>query len=285
MKFKKYLSAIITFTVLLFGVQSCFQDMEQDPPFDYPRGVPDPTGEYEAQKLYIPFDGDVYDKSSYQFVNSGVGVYSFVDGINGKAYKGDADTTYILINNHPAITQIVQNDIANLGSFTVAFWMNSSRNTSATGLFSIPNTKTFWSNLDILLENTSSETQAFFKMHIYNERTGTRVEKWVEARVDDVFGKWVHMAFVYDGTTSTISIYRNGDKVVNSVIQDLGELQFKDVGPMIIGTLPFQAKPSLTSGATNQTWAGWYKGAFDQFYFYSEALKENQVKELYDNKD
>lgn len=285
MKIKKYLSAIIVTTVLVFGTQSCFQDLDNDPAFDYPEGFPDPTGEYNREKLNISFDGDVYDKSTYQFVNSGIGTFSFVDGVQGKAYKGDSDTTYVLVNSHPAISTIVAGEITKLGSFTVSFWMNSSRNTAATGLFSIANTKTFWSNLDIFLENTNSETQAFFKMHIYNERTGTRIEKWVEARVDDVFGKWVHMVFVYDAATSTVNIYRNGTKVIERVLADLGELQFKDVGPMVIGTLPFQAKPSLTSGASNQSWAGWYKGAFDQFHFYNEALSEGEIKGLYDNKN
>ena len=285
MKIKKYISAIIVLTVLLFGAQSCFQDLENDPAFDYPQGFPDPTGEYKPEKLNLPFEGNVYDQSTYQFVNSGVGVYSFIDGVKGKAYKGDADTTYVLINNHPAISKIVESEITNLGSFTVSFWMKSSRNTAATGLFSITNTKTFWSNLDIFLENTGSETQAFFKVQIYNERTGSRVEKWVEARVDNVFGDWVHMAFVYDGTTSTMNIYKDGNSVFQSVITGLGELQFKDVGPMIIGTFPYQANPSLTSGATNQSWAGWYKGALDQFHFYSEPLSGDEVKELYNSKN
>ncbi len=285
MKLTKYFFAFTAAIAISLGMQSCFQDMEDDPAYDYPIGFPDPTGEYNRQKLDIPFDGDVYDQGTYQFLSSGVGTFSFPEGVKGKAYKGDADTTYILVQNHPAITKKIAGEITNLGSFTVAFWMNSPRNTKAIGMFSITNTKTFWSNLNILLENTSSESQAFFKVHLYNERTGTTVEKWVEARLDNTFGKWTHVAFVYNGSTSTLDIYKDGVKTITSVLTGLGELQFKDVGPIVIGTFPFQAKPSLTSGATNQGWAGWYNGSLDQLHFYSEPLSESEIVELYNDKN
>lgn len=48
-----------------------------------------------------------------------------------------------------------------IGDLTVAFWMRTTKNTSAQGLFSIPNSIKFWGNFDIFLENNNSETQAF----------------------------------------------------------------------------------------------------------------------------
>ena len=99
-----------------------------------------------------------------------------------------------------------------IGDLTVAFWMRTTKNTSAQGLFSAPNSIKFWGNFDIFLENNNSETQAFLLVHIFNQTAKENDERWVEAKIDDIFGsEWVHLAFVYDGITYLITVYRNGE--------------------------------------------------------------------------
>ena len=155
-----------------------------------------------------------------------------------------AKTPSILVDNIPTI-----------GDLTVAFWMRTTKNTSAQGLFSIPNSIKFWGNFDIFLENNNSETQAFFKVHIFNQTAKENDERWVEAKIDDIFGsEWVHLAFVYDGNTSTITVYRNGEGVFTKELPDCGKLKFNNVGASLaVGAFQFSTTPSLTSGAGAQT--------------------------------
>lgn len=283
MKIIKYIHAIAIGAIILVGTQSCFQDLGQDIPFNYPQGSPDPTGAYNPQKLVMPFENNVYDMGTYQFQNSVFGDYSFAEGINGKAFQGGGES-YILVNNHPAINYLLKDTIANLGSFTVSFWMNTSRNTGATGMFSISNKTRYWGNLDVFLENTSSETQALFHVHITNERTGTLKENTFKAPIDNVFKNWAHLVFVYNGKTSTFMAYHNGVLVKEEVLPDFGEIQFKNVGPIVIGALQFQTTPSLTTAAGKQSWATWFPGKLDQLLFYNKALSASEVKQLYDAK-
>ena len=70
-----------------------------------------------------------------------------------------AENAYILAKT----PSILENNMPTIGDLTVAFWMRTTKNTSAQGLFSIPNSIKFWGNFDIFLENNNSETQAFFQ--------------------------------------------------------------------------------------------------------------------------
>lgn len=263
-------------------LQSCFQDMNR-PDFDYPAS----TGEVPTTplKMYLPFDDDdIRDKGEYGFIVADNGNAKFVlEGVNGSAYQG-ASNAYALARTPSSLADV----IPNIGSCTVSFWMKSVKNTSAYGLFSIPNTKTFWGNFDIYLENHSSETEAFFKIHLYNcTDVKDNDEKWVEAKVPDVFGsEWVHMAFVYDETTSTFTVYRNGEAAVTKELPGYGPLKFKDAGESLaIGAFQFSTTPSLTEGATAQSWSSNYPGQLDQFRLYDKALTVEEIQQLYNNKE
>ena len=278
---KKYI-AMAALCLSAFSLQSCFQDMDR-PGFDYPES----TGEVPTTSLlmYLPFDNDdVRDKGEYGFIVADNGNGDFAaDGVTGSAYQGSTDA-YILART----PSVLGDGLSDLGSCTVAFWMKSVKNTSAYGLFSIPNTLTFWGNFDIYLENHSSETEAFFKAHLYNcTDEADNVEKWVEAKVPDVFGtEWVHMAFVYDGNTSTFTVYRNGEVAVTQDMAGYGPLKFKDVSDNVaIGAFQFSTTPSLTSGAEKQSWSDNFPGQLDQFRFYNEALTAADVQALYNNRE
>lgn len=277
---KKNILLLLTCMSIL-GLQSCFQDMDH-PDFDYPES----TGEIPDTPLimYLPFDNeDIRDKGEYGFLVSDNGNAKFVnEGVNGMAYQGASDA-YALARTPSSLTDV----IANIGSCSVAFWMKSVKNTSAYGIFSIPNTKKFWGNFDIYLENYNSDTEAFFKMHLYTcTEEKENIEKWVEAKVPNVFGtEWVHMAFVYDGSTSIMKVYRNGEVAVNIDLNGYGPLKFKDPGSSLaIGAFQFSTKPSLTEAANEQSWASNFPGQLDQFRFYDEALTDAEVQLLYSDK-
>lgn len=281
MKKVKYL---VCFLVSVLVMQSCFQNMEE-PEFNYPTGTPDPTGAYEALKIHLTFDQKILDVSTYQFIPSLMGDIEYVDGKIGKAIKLSKDTSYILLDRHPAIDELMRDTLSNLGSFTLAFWMNCERNKSATGIFTISNTKTFWGNLEVFFENTSSETEAFIKVHMNNIQSGANKESWQEVRFPNGFQKWNHVVFSYNGSKSEFNVYQNGVNVLKKDLDNYGPLKFENLGSLVIGTCQFQTQPSLTSGSGNQTWAGWYKGDFDDLRFYNKALSDADIKIMFEAKN
>lgn len=262
-------------------LQSCFQDMDH-PAFDYPEStsvMPD-----TPLKMYLPFDEeDIRDKGEYGFLVADNGNAKFItEGVSGMAYQGASDS-YILAK----MPSLLKDALPNIGSCTVAFWMKTVKNTTAQGLFSVPNAVKFWGNFDIFLENNNSETQAFFKMHILNQTSKADDERWVEAKIENVFGdRWVHLAFVYDGKTSTVTIYRNGENAFTKELAGCGELKFNDIAASLaIGSFQFSTKPSLTTGAGAQTWASNFPGQLDQFRLYDKALSASEIQNLYSAKE
>lgn len=251
---KKYIVSVAS-CLFALCMQSCFQDMDH-PAFDYPES----TGEVPTTplKMYLPFDEeDIRDKGEWGFLVADNGNAKFAeDGIAGMAYQGAEN-------------------------------VRTTKNTSAQGLFSIPNSIKFWGNFDIFLENNNSETQAFFKVHIFNQTAKENDERWVEAKIDDIFGsEWVHLAFVYDGNTSTITVYRNGEGVFTKELPDCGKLKFNNVGASLaVGAFQFSTTPSLTSGAGAQTWAKNFPGQLDQFRLYDKVLTATEIQSIYSGKE
>lgn len=273
---KKYIYSSIALFLLAFMVQSCFQDMDH-PGFDYPEELPEKP--YNPMKIGLAFEDNLKDNSIYDFGITAGGTPRFVEGINGKAYQGAADT-YMIVETPEAL----KDSIENLGSFTVAFWIKATKCNKATGIFGISNTKQFWGNLDIYLESYSdNETQAFFKVHLRNGN----IERTEEIKIDDVFiNDWVHLSFKYDEKTSKLTVYKNAEEILSRTLGEIsGKLKFSDVGKLVIGTLQFQTIPSLTESATAQDWGAHYLGALDQFHFYNKALKKSEIRNLYVTKD
>lgn len=273
---KRYIYSSIALFLLAFIVQSCFQDMDH-PGFDYPEELPkEPRS---SMKLNFAFEDNIDNSSIYDFGITAAGTPSFGEGINGKAWQGAADR-YILAETPVKIAS----EITDLGSFTVAFWMKSTKCNKATGIFGISNTKQFWGNLDIYLESYSdNDTQAFFKVHLRNGDAETTAE----IRIDEVFtNDWVHLVFKYDDKTSKLTVYKNAEEVYSNTPNGIsGKLKFNDTGKLVIGTLQFQTIPSLTESATAQDWGAHYLGMLDQFHFYNEALKKAEIRNLYLNKE
>lgn len=271
---KKFIYHIVFIVALI--MQSCFQDLDQNPDFNYPQQPPPPT--YAPQKLMLTFEDNAKDESNYKIQTQVIGKASFSDGKKGKAYQG-AEDAYILITPNPATYSgdiSIRDTIANLGSFTIAFWMKTKQPEAATGIFSISNTKKFWGNLDIFMEK-SAGNEAFFKMHLYNGNT----EKWVgNAKIAGAIGDWVHLAFRYDAKTELLHIFKNGEIVIKEDFSNFGKIAYNDMGQLVVGTLQFQTKPSLTSAAEAQNWAKSYTGLLDEFRFYNKAISDSEIKKI-----
>ena len=82
---KKYV-LYISFMVSLTAFTSCFQDLDQDPAFDYPKQPP--ILDYVKPKLAFTFEDNSEDMSVYKATTQVVGNASYTQGKVKKAYQG-----------------------------------------------------------------------------------------------------------------------------------------------------------------------------------------------------
>jgi hypothetical protein len=250
--------------------------------FDRPELVliPDPPVVNTPLKMYLPFEGSLKDSGQNNSTVTSSGTISYVSaaGVSGQALQGSS-SGYLLINN-PG------DSIMNLGSATVSFWVNSSSVANATGLMCISDKTQFWGSWEIFFEGyTTDNTSAFLKTHMFNTNVpAASAEKWTTIVIPNVFNKWSHIAVTYDAATETQVIYANGVAVKTDVFTGYGKLKFGNMGAMAIGTFGFQTNPSLTTGASSQSWARNLAGQMDQFRIYNKALTAAEINSLYTTK-
>lgn len=270
-------------------MQGCFQSMDDNPAFDYPEPY---VPEARELKFHLPFEGTLNDvDDNYRPIVTLIGDEEYGDGIKGKAFQG-AESRCMKVD----MIALPESEFINLGSFTAAFWMKSGPNVGNTSLFTIANRVWSQGNVDIWLENFNGvKGQARFKgyMRNYSETDGERTT-WIDVPgqtpegstlIDDVFDKWTHIAFRYNGETSEFSIFKDGEPaLLNRSLGDFGPLKFnkETVTSVVLGGFGFQAEASDVS----LSWAGTtYQGKFDEYRFYTAPLSDAQIKELYSKKE
>lgn len=286
MKLKKNIYMPFIAAAMLFVGQSC-QDLDDDPAFNYPEEhVPTEN----PMKLHISFDDGVRDQSEYRNINS-MKLGKYIDeGIQGKAYQA-AEGGYII----SSLSQFSRDLVAETGSLTYSFWMNSEPNKNGMCLISIASKDQAQGNFDIWLENNGGTSdQAFFKGHMRTTYGGTAKNQWVDvggtvpegsARVNGVFGKWTHIVFRYDGTTSAFSIFKDGEPaLLNRVFANFGPLSFdkKTLGGITLGA--FAGQSGESSKVDSWQKVGTYLGQFDECRLYTEALSDAEIKKLFTEK-
>jgi hypothetical protein len=256
---------------------------------------PDPPA-YNPLKSFWAFENNVADQGESKLNATPVNV-TYVAGINGQAAR-IGNNGYILLKTIGDTTKhsngfvgLPADTIRNIGSFTVAFWMNGTGPVQggAQGLFSISHKSQFWGNLDLFLENWSNAadpSEAFLKVHMFN--AGVAIgngEQWNEIKIPGLLNKWSHVAVTYDANTSEFSIYANGQPTTinKKVIANYGKIKYNDFNGIVLGSYHFQTNPSLTNHGP-ETWAKSFNGALDQFRLYNKALSAAEINSLFTNK-
>ncbi|GAB3335945.1 hypothetical protein GCM10027299_45480 [Larkinella ripae] len=254
------------------GLSSCYEKFD---PESYAPAVSiggfSSSGEIAKANLvgYWPFNGNYVDEVSKKAgVNTGT---TFGNGLKGQAMKG-AQKGYVLFDPTDAILK--------LQSFTVGYWVNSPSTTAAggiIGLVGLSQKDGFWGNLEMFFENGGTATDGILKAHIQN---GTK-DAWVEKKdIVNLYNSWNHIALSYDATSSTFSLYVNGAKAATSTVEKFGNLAWNKPGQLVFGTVQFQTTPSLTTAATNQSWASYLTGSLDEVRIYNVALKADEIDAL-----
>ncbi|SEM29250.1 Concanavalin A-like lectin/glucanases superfamily protein [bacterium A37T11] len=267
----------ILFAFMISGLNSC-QKMDR-PALHI---IPDDTARINGPlQLYLPFENTITDSAQYQKGIPG-GTISYAEGVRGKAYQGATNAQI----NFP-LTPV----LANAGSFTVSFWINTQKHDGgAQCIFMLPNTGDFWGNLFATIEgNTNANDNSMLLKFNF-------AGNWVEFsgnngvdRLPDMYGKWRHLAFRYDEKNSKFAAFLNGEPISlpNSVTDrmkdgaPLGKLTFSNPARFVIGA--YQQHIG-TSGAA-ETWMLRYTGMLDQFRVYAKALSDTDIKSFYLNKE
>ncbi|GAB4022962.1 LamG domain-containing protein [Spirosoma sp. KCTC 42546] len=98
--------------------------------------------------------------------------------------------------------------------------------------------------------------------------------------------KWVHYVMVYDGSSSNIDLYANGQLVSNSTYRNR-TVNGVGIGPITLAT-PTQvvigAWPNANAGYTQsaaQAWQGLFNGSIDEIRVYNKALSGTDIGYLY----
>lgn len=286
MKLNSYKILFLTGTAAItFFLASCLKKFNSDsymPEKSY--GGFTNSNQIEPNHLvaYWSFNGNLNDSSgkespSLTGTNNGC---TFTTGIKGQALEIGAGN-YVVFNNPGTI-------IPNLKSYTITFWMNAPQNTKyGYGIFSLANSKDFWGNLDIYLDNGSSPDFVNFKVHM-NNANDKNTGKFQGVHMNNGWNQWVQVAITYDSSTAVstnFNIYQNGVSVYSTLLKDTtnnyGPLKFVNATAFVIGTWQFQTNPSLTASASAQGWAGSFNGALDEFRIYDKALSAGEVNSLF----
>lgn len=267
--------ALLGAAVIAAGITSC-QKMER-PPMNI---IPDDTARINGPlQLHVPFEDSPDDSAQYQ--KGSAANISYVDGINGKAYKGASNGQI----QFPSAVKMAQ-----MTSFTVSFWINTEKHGGgAQSIFMMPNTEDFWGNLFAIIEGNENpdDNSMLLKFNFAGN--------WVEFsgnngidRLPDMYGKWRHLAFSYDEATSKFAAYLDGEKLdlpatATDRVKDgapLGPLAFNNASRFVIGA--FQQHIGISGAA--DAWMLRFTGMLDQFRVHTEALSDAEVSELYTSK-
>ena len=257
---------IIYLSLFVVGLllSACFQDLEQDPPFDYPeQPTPPPIGA-DGQMFYMSFDEDLEDFQSLMEAEK-VGSPGFADGKEGNAYKG-ANNSYLTFN--------IASMAAPLGSeMTFGFWYNLNGAPNNAGILTI-SPKTDGAAAD-KQNNRTSGIRIFREGSVEKQRIKANVgngtaDSWLDggekADLVPATAGWKYIALVL--STGKARFYIDGIEVAAA---DLSKISWNGCDIMSIG-----------SGAPRFTEWGHLSdnSLIDELKIFNKALSETEIKNL-----
>jgi hypothetical protein len=273
--------------LLLFAVGAGFsacQKVERPGLSDYPRDANPPGG---PLNFYAAFDGTTNDPlmnavDSVRAAFPSDNPLTFVDGVRGKALKGESKKFLKYTKPNDWATQAK--------SFTISFWYKkdgqTKNNTGTNGpeyVMSFPSSNGHWSgaNMFVMLEGNNASGQV--KVMIADKNMADNWFTWEADRsIAGLFDNaWHHMALVYDAATSGMTLYVDG--VANPNVRtwaNHGDINIDNskITEMRIGNGP---KNDIN---TDDWLSSSFKGNLDQYRMYSKALSAAEVQALFANK-
>ncbi len=269
----------LSLALLLVLISSC-KKLDKPALGDYPKDASAPGG---ALKFYAAFDGttadplmNAVDSIRASFASSNA--CSSISGISGKAVLG---------NGSQFVKYISPNDfVGTAKNFTVAFW--EKRNGMPIGEaefpFSIASNNGHWAGTSMMLlfdhaGAGATNSLAVLKFVLVDKNMNDTWLTWegsnkVEGIQDN---NWHHLAFVYNATSSALSLYVDGAANTNVATwsgHGDANMDASNVSGFIIG-----GRPKEDLG-----WGRSWTGGIDQFRMYNTALSSADIAALYSGK-
>lgn len=250
---------------------------------NYPKDSNPPGG---PLKFYVAFDGTTSNPSmnavdSIRASFASDNPLTFVDGIRGKAMKGEANKF---------IKYAKPNDWAiTAESFTISFWFKrdgqTKNNIGQNGpehILTFVSNNGSWSGGNTMVFIEGSNTAAALKVWMMDKN---KVDSWMTWEGGNSIAglldnNWHHIALVYNAANSTLTLYKDG--VANPVVRTWTNHGKINIDNSVITEVRVGGGPaSLTTG----DWlSSTYKGLLDQLRLYSTALTAAEVSALFVNK-
>lgn len=212
---KKYIlisMRVAIISLLMVALQSCFQDMGQNPPFDYPeQPTPPPIGA-DGQMFYMNFNDDYVDFQSLNEATS-IGSPGFAEGIKGNAYAG-AENSYLTFGTAAMAAPLSS-------TMTFSFWYKVNATPDRAGLLVISpktegapadaqNNRT--AGIRIFRENAGGMQR--IKANVGNGEADSWLDGAEAADLDPSNDTWHFIALVL--TEENAILYINGEVVASS---------------------------------------------------------------------
>ncbi len=283
--FNKISKSVVLVLALAASVAAC-QKIVHPALGDYPKDT-NPIG--GPLKFNAAFENITADSIRAQFaaVDSST---SYVTGTSGKAIQFNpvlgskgADSIFSFLQ-YPSANDFA----ATATSFTFSFWLNCPLTkkdyVNADAILALASTSNFWGNITVFADHTSDHSDSMaLKFHFANgsgdnwDFAGyTGAKSWPHM----YDGNWHQVAFSYDATSKTATLYRDGaqfDQKTNETIAFDG-----NASNLIVGG--FEQAANIQGSYAANTWMNGWPGAVDNLRFYAVALSAANVAALYGGK-
>ncbi len=271
--------AVIALLITGMVLTSC--EKEEPDPYE---GKTNPSTIAAANLVaYFPFESETasIEKGTGIMYNKKAGAASFAVGRRGNAYKGSTSQAYLEYD--VASTNLFKN----LTEFTMGAWVKTPPADGAAIIFRLNGGDGFMGNLVFMLEGGSNADSLDIKGYLFNSASEWKGQDIRKAHRSFLSDRWVHVAYSYNKTTSTMTLYANGLPVATSVrysgpevggVQPpLGALTFgTDMSKILIGAWAQQVAGS------GDGWMKYFPGMIDELRIYDKALTDIEIKALYD---
>ncbi len=269
------------FLALVALISFSCQNLDRPELGDYPADANEPGG---PLKFYVAFDGttsnelmNAVDSIRAKFPSDNP--LTSIDGVSGKAVQGE---------NYKYVKYSSANDFASTaGSFTVSVWAKKG-DLKTDHIFSMPAVSGYhWSGASMFLLTEGSVATPIVKFFV-KDSVGEKWFEWTGSNAVTGFydGSWHHLAFVYDGSTSVMTLYVDGVAHANApswTNHGNVSLEPSNITGLKVGAGPQEFTASeISSGAGDWLKNSW-NGGIDQFRMYSSALTSAEVQTLYNN--
>jgi hypothetical protein len=264
MKTKRALYLILLLTVLGLGAHSCFQDLDQNPPFDYPEEPPKPPISEDGQLFHMAFEDNFRDASSNKELTV-IGTPGFSEGKVNRAYSG-ATNSYLTFR--------LSDMPAQLGSaITVGFWYKVNANPDRAGIVVVSppsegapanaqNNRT--SGFRIFREDVGGKQR--IKANVGNGTADSWLDGVEKADIDPAIAPWKYITLVI--TTGKALFYIDGEEVAST---DLSAISWAGCDILSIGS----GEPRFNEWGHLSD-----NSLIDELRIYNRALTAAQIKEI-----